>query len=69
MSHSQHVHDSISQIASIRLQTELLQMNVARGIDSDQTIEGLQAIVALTHAVQKNLSELLVALHEQEQVE
>ena len=58
--------NSISQIASIRLQTELLQLNLQQGQTSDQTMDQLNTIVALTETVQETLTNLLVDLREAE---
>ena len=66
MKQSQQIHDSISQIASIRLQTELLQLNLQQGQSSDQTMDQLQTIVMLTETVQETLTDLLVDLREAE---
>ena len=66
MTQSQQIHASISQIASIRLQTELLQLNLQQGQTSDQTMDQLNTIVALTETVQETLTNLLVDLREAE---
>ena len=67
MRHSQKVHNSISQIASIRLQTELLLMNLEQVDAPDLVKRELAGIVDLTEAVQSTLRGLLADLHAQEQ--
>ncbi|MEM7000138.1 MAG: hypothetical protein AAF529_05085 [Pseudomonadota bacterium] len=56
------LHKSISQIASIRLQTEILQLEI-RGKSklAEEMRVGLQDIVDLTKTVQESLYELLQA--------
>ena len=52
------LHDSISQIASIRLQSEILLMSNEADLGA-QTRDGLTVIVDLTKNVQDTLTRLL----------
>lgn len=57
LSDAQLLHNSISQIASIRIQAELLLLNLASG--DEKTRAGLDTIVGLTTDVQATLAALL----------
>ena len=59
---SQQLHNGISQIAAIRLQAELLLLQLAahESMDRSDTQDSLQRIVDLTVDAQETLGRLLV---------
>ncbi len=54
---AKRLHDSISQVASIRIQAELLLLGLEQ--DSSTVRHGLDTIVDLTQGLQEVLTELL----------